>query len=104
MTQEQLRKKVDAAAHAVRLNAHPLDRIVGRVVRQLWAQMHDAPWKSDHEDRRFRPRIIGRPTHIKAFRADAEWPDEQADWETIIAEEVDGLSRMAVPNLGPAGK
>ena len=66
--------------------------------------MHDAPWKSEGEDKRFRPRIKGKVTHVKAWRIDADWPDENADWEKILSQNTVFPGPFPVPKLGREGK
>jgi hypothetical protein len=88
MTRDILRPRIQRAALAEGMNIQSLDRIVAHIEKQIWRQMGDAPWKADDTDKRFRPRLgLDRErTHVKAWRADAAWPGEDADWDDLLSQ------------------
>jgi hypothetical protein len=96
MTRKILRDKILRVAIDISVDTKSLDRILAHVEKKLWAKLHDAPWKVKEADKRFRPRIDGKVTHIKAWRSNIDWPDEDADWEKILSQE-------AVPNFEHSG-
>jgi hypothetical protein len=86
MTHNILRDRIRLAAAEEGIDFHTSDRIITHIVKRLWLQMSDAPWKADNTDKRFRPRIRGKVTHIKAWRKDAAWPSEGDDWSDILSQ------------------
>ena len=104
MTRNQLVGKVSAATSKISLNAKSHDAVIANTEKHLWARMTDAPWKSHDEDKRFRPRIAGKPTHVKAWNGDAVWPSKTADWTEIINPPAAALSQLGVSALGQKRK
>jgi hypothetical protein len=94
MTRVQLRLQVDAAMSKLSLSARSSEATAANVERHLWAQMVDAPWKAEDDDTRFRPRIDGQPTHIKAWNWNADWPPKDADWGKIVVQPSRILSQL----------
>jgi hypothetical protein len=97
MTRAQLKAKVYSASVSVALKQQSREATIAHIEKRLWVLMQDAPWKADDDDKRFRPRIDGKTTHVKAWNPDADWPHKDADWEKIVSRNVGSLSQMAVP-------
>jgi hypothetical protein len=85
MTRGILHEKIRDAALRASVDTKSLENIIAHIKKRLWVKMHDAPWKAGDDDERFRPRIFGKVTHVKAWRNDVVWPDEDADWEDILS-------------------
>ena len=85
MTRSMLHEEIVKAARSLSVDEKLLDRIIPHIKKRLWVKMHDAPWKAGDDDKRFRPRIFGKVTHVKAWRNDVVWPDEDAEWEDILS-------------------
>jgi hypothetical protein len=86
MTRGMLKDRILKAVSIVSVDARQLDRIIPHIEKRLWVKMHDAPWKDGDDDKRFRPRIGGKVTHVKAWRDGVVWPDEGADWEVLLSQ------------------
>jgi hypothetical protein len=99
MTRDDLARRVRVEVSKVSMSTQSRENVIAHIEKRLWASMHDAPWRLDEEDKRFRPRITGKKTHIKAWRVDTEWPNEGADWAEILAQNVMGSGPSTFPNL-----
>jgi len=103
MTHDQLAKKIRVAALKVTLHSQSRENIITHITRRLWAGMNDAPWKTEEEDKRFRPRINGERKHVRAWRVDAKWPNEGAGWEKILSHDAVGSVPSGFPEMGQPG-
>ena len=79
MTRDKLHDHVRLEA-----NYEVSEQAISHMVKELWAEMHDAPWRADEMDVRFRPRIEGKPEQVKAWIKDIDWPLKSADWGEIL--------------------
>ena len=67
MSRQMLSELVRNAAGNVNIDIHQATGVISSAENRLWSSMSDAPWKVGENDRRFRPRIDGTPTHVKAW-------------------------------------